>query len=78
MEIERGRERTLENSVSPCLPQVVERLEADLGVKVQQLKIPQLKYSFQIWSAMMGAPGKDGKVCIYLCEFLLVSECLNV
>ncbi|XP_042171317.1 fatty-acid amide hydrolase 2-A-like [Oncorhynchus tshawytscha] len=40
---------------------VVERLEADLGVKVQQLKIPQLKYSFQIWSAMMGAPGKDGK-----------------
>ncbi|KAM9398812.1 fatty-acid amide hydrolase 2-A-like isoform 2-T2 [Salvelinus alpinus] len=40
---------------------VVQRLEADLGVKVQQLKIPQLKYSFQIWSAMMGAPGKDGK-----------------
>ncbi|XP_036789856.1 fatty-acid amide hydrolase 2-A [Oncorhynchus mykiss] len=40
---------------------VVECLEADLGVKVQQLKIPQLKYSFQIWSAMMGAPGKDGK-----------------
>uniref|UniRef100_A0A3P9AAR0 Amidase domain-containing protein n=1 Tax=Esox lucius TaxID=8010 RepID=A0A3P9AAR0_ESOLU len=40
---------------------VVERLEADLGVEVQQLKLPQLKYSFQIWSAMMGAPGKDGK-----------------
>uniref|UniRef100_A0AAZ3P250 Amidase domain-containing protein n=1 Tax=Oncorhynchus tshawytscha TaxID=74940 RepID=A0AAZ3P250_ONCTS len=48
--------------VSPVDQQLVlaqrRRLEADLGVKVQQLKIPQLKYSFQIWSAMMGAPGR--------------------
>uniref|UniRef100_A0A8C7H807 Fatty acid amide hydrolase 2a n=1 Tax=Oncorhynchus kisutch TaxID=8019 RepID=A0A8C7H807_ONCKI len=29
--------------------------------RVKRLEIPQLKYSFQIWSAMMGAPGKDGK-----------------
>ena len=50
------------DSVLWCVPQVVERLEADLGVKVEQLKIPQLKYSFQIWGAMMAAPGKDGKV----------------
>ncbi|XP_066535951.1 fatty-acid amide hydrolase 2-A [Hoplias malabaricus] len=54
--------------LSPVDPQliqaqkkVVERLEADLGVKVQELRIPQLKYSFQIWGAMMSAPGKDGK-----------------
>ncbi|KAJ8342042.1 hypothetical protein SKAU_G00319700 [Synaphobranchus kaupii] len=41
--------------------EVVERLEADLGVKVEQLRIPQLRYSFQIWGALMGAPGRDGK-----------------
>ncbi|XP_051757644.1 fatty-acid amide hydrolase 2-A [Ctenopharyngodon idella] len=40
---------------------VVRRLEADLGVKVQELFIPQLKYSFQIWGTMMASPGKDGK-----------------
>ncbi|XP_064193916.1 fatty-acid amide hydrolase 2-A-like [Anguilla rostrata] len=40
---------------------VVERLETDLGVKVQKLQLPQLRYSFQIWGALMGAPGKDGK-----------------
>ncbi|KAL2097695.1 hypothetical protein ACEWY4_006902 [Coilia grayii] len=54
--------------VSPVDPQlveaqsrVVERLESELGVKVQKLRIPQLKYSFQIWGAMMASPGKDGK-----------------
>lgn len=40
---------------------VVRHLEADLGVKVQELFIPQLKYSFQIWGTMMASPGKDGK-----------------
>ncbi|KAL7889661.1 hypothetical protein AOLI_G00019190 [Acnodon oligacanthus] len=54
--------------LSPVDPQlilaqkmVVERLEADLGVKVKIVRIPQLKYSFQIWGAMMSSPGKDGK-----------------
>ncbi|XP_046901027.1 fatty-acid amide hydrolase 2-A-like isoform X1 [Hypomesus transpacificus] len=63
--------------VSPVDPQliqaqnrVVERLEADLGVKVEQLKIPQLKYSFQIWGAMMAAPGKDGKLPIMFAELM--------
>ncbi|KAG7458462.1 hypothetical protein MATL_G00220410 [Megalops atlanticus] len=40
---------------------VAERLEADLGVKVQELRVPQLKYSFQIWGALMAAPDRDGK-----------------
>ncbi|XP_064199809.1 fatty-acid amide hydrolase 2-B isoform X1 [Anguilla rostrata] len=40
---------------------VVEHLEADLGVKVQELRFPQLKYSFQIWSTFMNLPDKDGK-----------------
>ncbi|KAL0970165.1 hypothetical protein UPYG_G00238270 [Umbra pygmaea] len=40
---------------------VVERLEADLGVKVQEVHLPGLKYSFQIWNTFMGLPDKDGK-----------------
>ncbi|XP_066575973.1 fatty-acid amide hydrolase 2-B isoform X2 [Amia ocellicauda] len=40
---------------------VIERLEADLGVKVQEVHIPQFKYSFQIWSAMMSAADENGK-----------------
>ncbi|XP_022540216.1 fatty-acid amide hydrolase 2-A [Astyanax mexicanus] len=54
--------------LSPVDPQliqaqkrVVQQLEADFGVKVKEIRIPQLKYSFQIWGAMMSAPGKDGK-----------------
>ncbi|XP_041925832.1 fatty-acid amide hydrolase 2-A-like [Alosa sapidissima] len=41
--------------------QVVERLEADLGVKVQELRLPELKYGYQIWETFMGLPDKDGK-----------------
>ncbi|XP_061108104.1 fatty-acid amide hydrolase 2-B [Conger conger] len=40
---------------------VVEHLETDLGVKVQELRFPQLKYSFQIWSDFMSLPDQDGK-----------------
>ncbi|KAG9345820.1 hypothetical protein JZ751_008974 [Albula glossodonta] len=40
---------------------VVEHLEADLGVKVQELSFPQLKYSYQIWDTLMALPDKDGK-----------------
>lgn len=54
--------------ISPVDPQlveaqrrVVECIESQLGVKVRTLHIPQLKYSFQIWGAMMASPGKDGK-----------------
>ncbi|KAJ8247911.1 hypothetical protein GJAV_G00251990 [Gymnothorax javanicus] len=42
--------------------EVVQRLEADLGVRVEQLHLPQLKYSFQIWGALMETPGADGKL----------------
>lgn len=63
--------------VSPVDPQllevqrrVVEHLEADLGVKVQKLQIPQLKYSFQIWGAMMASPGKDGKTPTTFAELM--------
>ena len=42
--------------------QVVERLEADLGVKVQQVGLPGLRYGFQIWDTYMSLPDKDGKV----------------
>ncbi|XP_078132397.1 fatty-acid amide hydrolase 2-B [Sander vitreus] len=40
---------------------VVERLEADLGVQVQEVCFPELRYSFQIWNNYMGLPDKEGK-----------------
>ncbi|KAM4612217.1 fatty-acid amide hydrolase 2-B [Polymixia lowei] len=40
---------------------VVERLEADLGVQVQEVAFPGLRYSFQIWDTYMGLPDKEGK-----------------
>ncbi|XP_022619857.1 fatty-acid amide hydrolase 2 [Seriola dumerili] len=40
---------------------VVERLEADLGVKVQEVHLPELRYGFQIWDTYMGLPDKEGK-----------------
>ncbi|XP_029931490.1 fatty-acid amide hydrolase 2-B [Myripristis murdjan] len=40
---------------------VVERLEADLGVKVQEVHLPGLRYSFQIWDTYMTLPDKEGK-----------------
>ncbi|KAK2899891.1 fatty-acid amide hydrolase 2-B isoform X2 [Channa argus] len=39
---------------------VVERLEADLGVNVQEVHFPELRYSFQIWDTYMGLPDKEG------------------
>ncbi|XP_041925829.1 fatty-acid amide hydrolase 2-A-like [Alosa sapidissima] len=41
--------------------QVVEHLEADLGVKVQELRLPELKYAAGIYLTLMGLPDKDGK-----------------
>uniref|UniRef100_A0A669CAK0 Fatty acid amide hydrolase 2b n=1 Tax=Oreochromis niloticus TaxID=8128 RepID=A0A669CAK0_ORENI len=40
---------------------VAERLEADLGVKVQEVHFPELHYSFQIWDTYMVLPDKEGK-----------------
>ncbi|XP_061619398.1 fatty-acid amide hydrolase 2-B isoform X1 [Phyllopteryx taeniolatus] len=40
---------------------VVERLEADLGVSIQEAHFPELRYSFRIWDAYMGLPDKEGK-----------------
>ncbi|XP_027034070.2 fatty-acid amide hydrolase 2-B isoform X1 [Tachysurus fulvidraco] len=40
---------------------VIQRLEADLGVKVKEMSFPQLKYSYQIWETCMALPDKDGK-----------------
>lgn len=45
---------------------MIERLEADLGVKVQQVQIPEFKYAFQIWAAMMSSKNADGKVSLFL------------
>ncbi|KAM9477449.1 fatty-acid amide hydrolase 2-A-like [Clarias gariepinus] len=63
--------------LSPVDPQliqaqkkVVEHLEADLGVQVEELRIPQLKYSFQIWGAMMSSPGSDGKAPTTFAELM--------
>lgn len=45
-----------------CPHQVVEHLESDLGVQVQRVSIHKMKYSFQIWSAMMSSQDSDGTV----------------
>ncbi|XP_063273002.1 fatty-acid amide hydrolase 2 isoform X1 [Prinia subflava] len=40
---------------------VVEYLESDLGVQVQRVAIHKMKYSFQIWSAMMSSKDSEGQ-----------------
>ncbi|KAM8746842.1 fatty-acid amide hydrolase 2-B [Acanthopagrus schlegelii] len=40
---------------------VVQHLEEDLGVKVQEVQFPELRYSFQIWDTYMGLSDKEGK-----------------
>ncbi|XP_054609151.1 fatty-acid amide hydrolase 2-B [Dunckerocampus dactyliophorus] len=49
---------------------VVERLEADLGVTVQEVHFPELRHGFQIWDTFMGLPGKDGKPPVPFAELL--------
>ncbi|XP_054070609.1 fatty-acid amide hydrolase 2 isoform X2 [Rissa tridactyla] len=41
---------------------VVEHLESELGVQVQRVAIHKMKYSFQIWSAMMSSTDSNGQV----------------
>ncbi|KAG2466085.1 fatty-acid amide hydrolase 2-B [Polypterus senegalus] len=50
--------------------QVVKRLEDDLGVIVQEVNIPQFRYSLPIWSAMMAARSTDGKAATTFTELL--------
>ncbi|XP_032558055.1 fatty-acid amide hydrolase 2 isoform X2 [Chiroxiphia lanceolata] len=40
---------------------VVEHIESDLGVRVQHVSIHKMKYSFQIWSAMMSSKDSNGE-----------------
>ncbi|NWU90094.1 FAAH2 hydrolase, partial [Upupa epops] len=40
---------------------VVQHLESELGVQVQRVAIHKMKYSFQIWSAMMSSKDSDGQ-----------------
>ncbi|KAE8279205.1 Fatty-acid amide hydrolase 2-A [Larimichthys crocea] len=40
---------------------VVQRLEADLGVKVQEVRFPELRHSANIWLSCMDLPDEDGK-----------------
>ncbi|XP_015230938.1 PREDICTED: fatty-acid amide hydrolase 2 [Cyprinodon variegatus] len=49
---------------------VAERLEADLGVKVQEVCLPELRYSFQIWDTYMGLPDKEGKTPTAFAELM--------
>lgn len=41
---------------------VVERLEADLGVKVEEVHFPDLKHTFDMWFCCMGLPDSEGKM----------------
>lgn len=56
--------KSLWKQTHPCSSlQVVEHLESDLGVRVQHVAIHKMKYSFQIWSAMMSSKDSEGQVC---------------
>ena len=50
----------------------MEHLEADLGVRVQELRLPELKYGHPIWELFMGLPDKDGKVGVCVCMCVCV------
>ena len=43
--------------------QVVTHVEKELGVKVQEVKMEKLKYSFQIWTAMMSESADNQTFC---------------
>ncbi|XP_043953665.1 fatty-acid amide hydrolase 2-B [Gambusia affinis] len=49
---------------------VVKRLEADLGVKVQEVFFPELRYGFQIWNTYMGLPDEEGKPPVAFAELM--------
>ncbi|XP_037614440.1 fatty-acid amide hydrolase 2-A-like [Sebastes umbrosus] len=49
---------------------VVKRLEADLGVEVQEVRFPELRYSYQIWDTYKALPDKEGKPPPALVELL--------
>lgn len=55
--------------------EVVERLEADLGVTVQKVQLPGLRYSFQIWDTYMALPDKGGKVSLSDTLIQVKSKC---
>ncbi|KFV71594.1 Fatty-acid amide hydrolase 2, partial [Struthio camelus australis] len=40
---------------------VVEHIEGELGIQVRRVAIHKMKYSFQIWSAMMSSKDSDGQ-----------------
>lgn len=44
------------------VPQVVERLEAELGVQVREVCFPELSCSFEIWDTYMRMADDEGNV----------------
>ncbi|XP_074518015.1 fatty-acid amide hydrolase 2-B [Halichoeres trimaculatus] len=40
---------------------VVQRLEEDLGVKVEEVRFPELRHSVQMWNTYMNLPDRNGK-----------------
>ncbi|XP_063660115.1 fatty-acid amide hydrolase 2 isoform X2 [Pan troglodytes] len=49
---------------------VVVHLETILGASVQHVKLKKMKYSFQLWIAMMSAKGHDGKEPVKFVDLL--------
>ncbi|KAJ6663255.1 hypothetical protein lerEdw1_010391 [Lerista edwardsae] len=49
---------------------VIECLETELGVQVQHVTIPKMKYSLEIWSAMMSSKNPDGQEAQAFTELL--------
>ncbi|XP_071298975.1 fatty-acid amide hydrolase 2 isoform X4 [Agelaius tricolor] len=57
---------------------VVQHLESDLGVRVQHVAIHKMKYSFQIWSAMMSSKDSEGQPVPPCCMLALLTGGVGV
>ncbi|KPP58548.1 hypothetical protein Z043_123614 [Scleropages formosus] len=66
-----GHKPTPECDLFGAVPaQVVRRLEADLGVTVQEVPLPQLRYSHHIWLDCMASPNQHGELPVPFAELM--------
>ncbi|KAL4604997.1 fatty-acid amide hydrolase 2 [Arapaima gigas] len=60
----------VEQQLMEAQRKVVRRLEADLGVTVQEVCIPQLRYSHNIWLNFMRSPSEHGELPVPFVELM--------
>ncbi|XP_029114849.1 fatty-acid amide hydrolase 2-A-like [Scleropages formosus] len=60
----------VERQLIEAQKKVVRRLEADLGVTVQEVPLPQLRYSHHIWLDCMASPNQHGELPVPFAELM--------